>query len=327
MIVSAVADPTAFGPAGITDELSKREAIAFLKGIVSNGVLLDEPTQELIRSAIAEVTKLPTSMGQKIQLLLTEIKTQHKKFVVACDKTSWLQKKATSIPEKCAAVATILQADVVVTQPDHVADIQKLAGSSPEVCLLTDTSESNYETLRIRVLQLEKPVDELSLAEVEEFLGRAFKYSSTLRFFDYLMISSNHTRYFLAGIQFIATIWRKYCIVGDASSRTIELYTVANRQGAPKGLVTAAEANTRMETSIQVPLSNAIQANVARFIKEDVDPRIFHARGFETRFRAFTIDPGFDAIGPSGAIRRCLLKADKAAEVHFADCRKLKDVS
>lgn len=70
MIVSAVADPTAFGPSGITDELSKREAIAFLRGIISNGVLLDEPTKELLRLAIFEVSQLGTNMGQRIQLLL-----------------------------------------------------------------------------------------------------------------------------------------------------------------------------------------------------------------------------------------------------------------
>ena len=64
-----------------------------------------------------------------------------------------------------------------------------------------------------------------------------------------------------------------------------------------------------------------------RFIKEDRDRAIFHARGFEARHRAFTIDRGFDAVGVNGAIRRCLLKADLAAESHFADCRKLKDLS
>ena len=55
MIVSAVVDPSAFGPLGITDELSKREAIAFLHGIIDNGVLLDEPTRALLREALIEV--------------------------------------------------------------------------------------------------------------------------------------------------------------------------------------------------------------------------------------------------------------------------------
>ena len=89
MIVSAVVDPSAFGPLGITDELSKREAIAFLHGIIDNGVLLDEPTRALLREALIEVSQLNTRMGQRIQLLLLEIQTQHKKFVVTCDRTRW----------------------------------------------------------------------------------------------------------------------------------------------------------------------------------------------------------------------------------------------
>ena len=82
MIVSAVADPSAFGPLGISDELAKREAIAFLQGIIMNGVLLDEPTKELLREALREASQLGTRMGQRIQLLLTEIRKQHKKLVV-----------------------------------------------------------------------------------------------------------------------------------------------------------------------------------------------------------------------------------------------------
>ncbi len=62
-------------------------------------------------------------------------------------------------------------------------------------------------------------------------------------------------------------------------------------------------------------------------MKEDAEPAIFHTRGFEARKRAYTIDPGFDAIGLSGPAKRCLLKSDLAAEGHFAECRKLKDLS
>ena len=58
MIVSAVADPEAFGPAGIHDKLSRREAIGFLNGIVQNGILLDGPTKELLRASIVEADKL-----------------------------------------------------------------------------------------------------------------------------------------------------------------------------------------------------------------------------------------------------------------------------
>ena len=86
------------------------------------------------------------------------------------------------------------------------------------------------------------------------------------------------------------------------------------------------DADALLASAIQAPLDAAISATVQRFVKEDREPGIFHTRGFEARLRAFTIDPGFDAVGASGAIRRCLLKSDLVAEHHFADCRKLKDL-
>jgi hypothetical protein len=86
------------------------------------------------------------------------------------------------------------------------------------------------------------------------------------------------------------------------------------------------DADARLASYIQAPLDSFIAGRVTRHVKEDRDPGIFHTRGFEARLRAFTIDPGFDAVGINGPIRRCLLKADLAAESHFAECRKLKDL-
>ncbi|MEW4453063.1 hypothetical protein AB1L30_10335 [Bremerella sp. JC817] len=325
MIVSAVADPSAFGPQGISDELSKRETIAFLQGIIESGVLLDDPTRELLREALREVSQLTTKMGQRIQLLLLEIQKQHKKFVVSCDRTRWQQLGPTTIPQKCSVLATTLKADVVVTQSTHLAPIQAEVGTGVEVILIEDASESSFEATRRKLLQFEKPLDELGQAEIEEFVGRAVKYTSTIRVFDYRMIGSvKRTAKYVAGILFFVSIWEKWCVVGQASSRVVELYTVGNTttQG---GFLNGVEADSRLASHIQTPLSSAIAATVTRFVKDDREG-IFHARGFEARQRAFTIDPGFDAVGVGGAIRRCLLKADLAAVSHFADCRKLKDL-
>ena len=243
MIVSAVADPTAFGPNGITDELSKREAIAFLNGIISNGVLLDEPTKELLRLAINEVSQLGTKMGQRIQLLLLEIKKQHKKFVVTCDRTRWQQQQVATIPEKCSALAVVLKADVVVTQQSNLAAVQAATGTAAEVCLLTDASQSKYEASRNRLMQIHKPLDELSLTEVEEFVGRAVKYASTIRFFDFRMIGApKRTAKYVAGMQFFITIWDRWCVAGEPASRRVEAYTLGNTTTL-NGFISGADAD------------------------------------------------------------------------------------
>ena len=327
MIVSAVADPTAFGPDGVTDELSKREAIAFLQGIMENGVLLDSPTKELIRQALECVGTLSTKMGQRIQLLLVEIQKQHKKIIVTCDKSRWQSWSPATVPEKCSKLASSFKADAVVTQSKSHQEISNAVGASIEVLLVSDVSQSTFEDTRRRVRQVAKPLDELKPTEIEELIGRATKYAATVRFFDYRMVGSRQrTTKYLAGIRFVATIWENWCVVGDASSRCVELYTVGdtNMQG---GYLKADEAKDRLETLIQQPLDSAITANVNRFVKRDEDPGVFHTRGFEAHRRAFTIDPGFDAIGDAGPIRSCILSPAPAAELYFTQCRGLKDLA
>ena len=326
MIVSAVADPTAFGPQGITDELSKREAIGFLKGIVTNGVLLDEPSKELLRHSLSEVSQLSTKMGQQIQLLLQEIHKQHKKFVVTCDHLIWGRHNPQSMPSKCAVLATALKADAIFTQSNHIASIQQAVRNIVEVVLLRDASESKFESSRTRMIQVNKPLDELLPSEIDEFVGRAVKYAGTIRFFDYRMIGSiQRTPKYVAGIFYFVSIWEKWCVVGEPNSRKIEVYTVGNTN-TQNGFLTGVDADALLATNVQALLNAGTLATVDRFVKEDRLPAIFHTRGFEAKYRAFTIDPGFDAIGPTGPVRRCLLKSDLAAESHFADCRKLKSL-
>ena len=59
--------------------------------------------------------------------------------------------------------------------------------------MVGDVTESRFEATRLRLLQVQKPLDELTQAEVEELFGRAAKYASTIRFFDYRMIAVDST--------------------------------------------------------------------------------------------------------------------------------------
>lgn len=326
MIVSAVADPSIFGNEAIKDQLSKREAIAFLQGIIDNGVLLDDPTRGLLREALLMVSQLGTKLGQRIQLLLEEIQKQHKKFVVSCDRMRWERQSCDTVADKCVALASLLKADAIITHSGNEVSIKQRAKDDVEVVVISDLTESSYETTRRRMQHIEDSLDNLPAEEVAERIGRAVKYTATLRVFDYRMIGAEQqARKYLAGIQFIAAIWQRWCVVGDSNSRTIELYTVGNCM-TQNGFLNATAADSRLETHIQVPLANVVLAKITRCLKQDREPAIFHARGFEARKRAYTFDPGFDAIGPTGAIRACLFKAERAAERHFDECRKLKDL-
>jgi hypothetical protein len=330
MIVSAIADPSIFGPVCVTDELSSREVLGLLRGILQNGVLLSDPSRQLIRDAMTEadtLSKQPggTQRGQRISLILQEIYKQHKKFIVSCEDAKWNAANPSTVMDQIIVLHENLQADVVVAPAERHGALKSRITKPVELVAPQDISVSRYETLRLRVASPEKPLDEMSQAEVEEQIGRAVKYSSVLRIFDYRMVARpRSTPKYRDGIQFVLAIWMKWCVIGSTSSRTAELYTVGNTQ-TQDGFLTGAEAKTRLENDIVAPVKAACSCHSTGHVMDDA-PRIFHARGFEARKRAFTIDPGFDALSTTGAVRRCLLKADVAAEKHFDQCRTLRSV-
>ncbi len=327
MIVSAIVDPSVFGPQGIVDELARREAVALLEGIVQNGVLIDGPERNLLRASLQEAQQLPsTKKQQRLLLLLQEIIKQHKKYVVPCDRSLWKHGSADFAAGQIGALASILKPDVIVTLPGRRGEIVQAADRSVDVVPLIELSDSRYEELRRRMSQVELPLDQLARPEIEERIGRALKFAYVLRIFDYRMVASvQRAKWFLNGITFVARIWEAHCVVGDPKSRVIELITVGDTytQG---GFLSAADALKRLQTQIARPLALTISARVEVSVKRDKEPSIFHARGFEAKRRAFTLDPGFDAIGLDGPVRRCLLKAELAAEVHFQECRQLPTI-
>jgi hypothetical protein len=330
MIVSVIADPAIFGPVNVTDELTSREVLGLLRGILQNGVLLCDPSRQLVREAMKAADTLSkepggTQRGQRISLILQEIYKQHKKYVVSCEETKWNQANTTTVIDQIIVLHGLLQADIVISPVQNHAALKRGLATNVEIISPQDISVSRYEGLRIRVFSSDRPLDQMNPAEVEEHIGRAVKYCSVLRIYDYRMVARAKSTYkYRDGIRFVVAIWVKWCVVGEVSSRTVELYTVGNTQ-TQDGFLTSDEARTRLANDIVAPIKTGHGCHSTGHVMND-DVKIFHARGFEARKRAFTIDPGFDALGASGAVRRCLLKADIAAEKHFEECRNLESL-
>jgi hypothetical protein len=328
MIVSAIADPAVFGPMCIKDELSSREVVGFLRGIVQNGVLLSDPARQMLRDAIAAAEALGkqvggTQRGQRVLLILQEVYKQHKKYVVSCEEAKWNAANPLTVADQVIVLHAHLKADIVVASVEQHTAIRAGLASPVELIVPQDLSVSRYEALRLRIAAPDRPLDEMGPAEIDEFIGRAVKYCSVLRMFDYRMVARpRSTGKYREGIQFVLAIWRKWCVVGSSASRKAELYTVGNTQ-TQDGFLTGRDAKARLENDLVSPLKAACGCLSTGHVMDDA-LKIFHARGFEAKKRACTLDPGIEALSRSGPIRRCLLKADAAAEKHFEQCRGLR---
>jgi hypothetical protein len=327
MIMSAVVDPLAFGPFGIVDELAKREAIAFLTGILENGVLVDEARRGLLRQATDEASKLSTKLGERIVGLLAHLRTHKKKFVVCCKGDASPALGSPDSARTCCRLAAMMKVDALVTCSGRHQEIGKLLNGTTELVLVSEVSESKYEVLRRRMLRPEKPLDEFAPAEVEERLGRAFKYAPTVEFFDYRMVANPHRiPRFREGILYLVKIWEQWCVVGERSSRVIKLYTVGNFQTHSSGFLTGADAKERME-QIGSRIKDIVAVEFGyHVIDGNFAEKIFHARGIVAKHRAYTIDPGFDGLDEKGPKKGCLLSvSDPAADEHFRRCRNLRE--
>ena len=228
MIVSVIADPSIFGPAGVTDELTSREVLGLLRGILLNGVLLCDPSRQLVRDAMLAadtLSKQPggTQWGQRISLILQEISKQHKKYLVSCEEAKWDRANPATVIDQIVVLHSLLRADIIVSSVDSHAALKR--GLLPPVEMVgpQDISVSRYESFRLRIASSDQSLDQMKQAEVEEHIGRAVKYCSVLRIYDYRMAASAKSVHkYRDGIQFVVAAWMKWGVMGDAASRTVE---------------------------------------------------------------------------------------------------------
>ena len=325
MIISAVTDPSIFGPDSIIDDLVKREALHLLEAIRVNGVLIVDTDRELLEEALRFATALSTKMGQRIVLALTDLCTSWRKCIVP----TRMSVRSYNGPRErlLSELAITYKVDALITTSErlHNQYIASVKPSNVEVVPIRDYSESRCETTRKRVLSFDRPLDKTPPAEIEDRVGRVLKYCTRLRVFDGLLVSSeSRLQKYCDGILYFINIWKHACVIEEERNLSIEVYSLGNRN-TQNGFMSFQEARKRLETFILARVRTIYCGQINGHIKQDSDPPIFHARFLESRGRAYMIDPGFDAIGEQGPIRRCFLLPLPAGDKHLEDCCKLPD--
>ena len=322
MIVSAIVDPELFGTASIQNSTTRDKAVALLKGLATNGVWIDKAkSNSLLDQAIKAASDLETKLGQRVLVALQELKKDWKRNVAAFGRLED-RIEDSGFPSQAGELYKISKPDGVFVSDANREAVEAESVPAHEIVRVEDFHDSGFENLRISLIEPEKPLNELSMPEIEKLVGRALKFSSCLHLFDYMMAKQRGSAKsnYLPGIQNLIDIWDKAYVFGDAVPRILYLYPTADRP-LPSGTQTCEEVDQILEDCIVARL-RCKTTTVERCPKKD--PNNFcHARGFVAKRRAYTLDPGIDAFKTCPPTRTTLFARNKAAEFYFSQYQSL----
>ena len=322
MIVSAIVDPEVFGAASIQNSTTRDKAVALLKGLATNGVWIDKAkSNSLLDQAIKAASGLDTKLGQRVLLALQELKKDWKRHVAAFGRLEdriedgGFAGQAKDLYDKS-------KPDGIFVSDANREAVEAEAVPTEKLVRVDELHDSGFEKLRISLIEPEKPLNELAEAEIENLVGRALKFSSYIHLFDYLMAGKRGSAQsnFMPGIQNLINIWDKAYVFGEAVPRVLFLYPAAERP-LSSGTQPCEEVDQILDDCIVTQLRCG-NTKIERHPKKD--PNNFcHARGFIAKRRAYTIDPGIDALKVFPPTRTMLFARSKAAEVYFSQYQAL----
>ena len=323
MIVSAIVDPEIFGPASIQDSATRDKCLALLKGLATNGVWIDKSkANSLLGQAINLALGLDSKLGQRVLVALQELKKDWKRQVAAFGKLEDRIEDGDFAGQAKQLYDQAKPDGVFVSEANRTA-IETKEVPSGKIHQIGELHECAYEQLRIELLEPEKPLNELTQVEIENLIGRALKFSSSLHVFDYLMAGKRGSAQsnFLPGIQNLVNIWNRAYVYGNSLPRTLFLYPTSERP-LQSGTQPCEEVDQILDDCIVTKLrcKNTV---IERHPKKDPSS-VCHARGFLAKRRAYTIDPGIDALKVFPPTRTILFARSKAAEVYFRQYQTLQ---
>lgn len=231
MIVSAIVDPEVFGPASIQDSATRDKCVALLKGLATNGVWIDKSkANSLLGEAIRLASGLDVKLGQRVLLALQELKKDWKRHVAAFGRLEDRVEDG-SFAGQASELYDRSKPDGVFVSGANRTSVEAEEIPAEKLHGIGELHDCGYEKLRIALVEPERPLNELTQAEIENLVGRALKFSSCLHLFDYLMAGKRGSAQsnFLPGIQQLLKIWDRAYVFGEAVPRTLCLYPAAER--------------------------------------------------------------------------------------------------
>ena len=226
MLVSVVVDPSAFNEENF-DESYKIQAEILLEGILKNGMLIVDSEEVLREELRKKILSLPSTIGQQLQSLLTEILKNETKYIVAC----CVESDDNSTDELLDLAINLkldddVDVDALIVSNQSLENLISGQMDGEGIVPLSEYRNSDFENRRKRYDNGFDSIDQLPKSEVDEIIVRATRFSKSLRFYDRHIGQRTNTCHFYAGIEYILSLWHEHgFFVSNQDFGKVEIYT------------------------------------------------------------------------------------------------------
>jgi hypothetical protein len=333
MILSSSIDPAAFNAELFASTSYKLQAEMYLKGVLSNGIIIVDPEGRIKQELITFIQLLPSTVGQQVKILIEEIMKHQKKKIIACLPDSYTAKKSQKMIDLLLHIKQMCKVDYVITTDETIDKLKADLKHDKAILSLTVYSNSHFENERRRFIEGILPIDMLSVMEIADVVSRSIKFSKWLRIYDKQIGTGDRTYYFKKGIKYILNLWKKDGYFVHLPEVMIEIFTCAKEKiriddgvyDSDRKMKLNNEAINKIRSELVSTLKQEYGLKVTLYVKDDQNA-IFHARHLESQYAILLFDRGFDLFNSDGKFNRNIIKVDTISYSHVKECRLLKDV-
>lgn len=332
MLMFAVLDPLAFEKDNFDNPAYSLQVKIFLKGVLSNGVLILDPNSQLKEKIMSFIEVVPIKYRQEVNILLEEIFLKNKKKkTICCHQKAFLNRNISDLREIAVAIKDHCNLDAIITNEKGKLYLATKGMPISDVVTLESYDESNFEKKRKRFFGEMPSMDSLPVEEFNEVIIRVVKFARWIRFFDPYIGRGTNVQSFYKGIEHILSL-------GKDSSYFISQGNILVKIIASDVMDDDRRPIEAIENGYEIVKSQLLEKLKRKFpdfkieliIKDDTKTRIMHARYLQTQISNIQFDPGFDIFknlnNSDKELRRLFVKIDNGSSEHLNECLQLPEI-
>lgn len=330
MLMFAVLDPLAFEKENFDNPTYLLQIKIFLKGVLSNGLLILDPNGQLREKIMSLIPLVPIKYRQQVNILVEEIFIKNKKKkTICCHQKAFSNKNIPDLREMAVAIKNHCGVDAIITNEKGKLYLATKGISVSDVVTLESYDESEFEKKRNWFFGEMPPIDSVP-EQFEGIIVRIVKFARWLCFYD-KQINKGNPFPFRKGIEYILRQWKQHGYFASRQNLTEKLVVdiitgdvISDR----RPLEVIKGDYEKVKSNLLEPLKRIFpdfQINLS--LKNDANTRITHARHLQTQGVNIFIDLGFDIFHPNTTtLRRLILKIDNGSSVHLKEYRELPEI-